>query len=148
MSNLTKYHRIYFFGTVVLTACLLSGCGFISSAVENVTTIVGLNETGTVIAKRAQIRSSYAVVAADLLEVKRGDKLQILEETDFEKVKWYRVRANDEDRNRRLDRSAKCHFGRESGKIEIARRRRQRFAAASDRTTSRRFESTAFARTK
>ena len=35
--------------------------------------------------------------AADLLEVQRGDKLQILEETDFEKVKWFRVRASDEE---------------------------------------------------
>jgi hypothetical protein len=69
----------------------------VSSAVENVTGLAGLNETGTVIANTAQIRSSYAVVAADLLEVKRGAALDILEEVDFEKVHWYRVRAHDED---------------------------------------------------
>jgi hypothetical protein len=68
-----------------------------SSAVENVTGLAGLNGTGTVIANTAQIRSSYAVVAADLLEVKRGSALDILEETEFEKVHWYRVRAHDED---------------------------------------------------
>ena len=62
------------------------------------TSVVGLNETGTVIAKTAQIRSSYAVVAADLLEVERGAKLDILDEVEFEKVIWYRVRANDDTR--------------------------------------------------
>jgi hypothetical protein len=76
----------------------LSGCSAVSSAVDNVSGLVGLNETGTVIANRAQIRSSYAVVAADLLEVKRGETLDVLDETDFEKVHWYRVRAHDEDR--------------------------------------------------
>ncbi len=69
----------------------------VSSAVENVTGLAGLNKTGTVLANTAQIRSSYAVVAADLLEVKRGAALDILEEIDFEKVHWYRVRARDED---------------------------------------------------
>ncbi len=74
------------------------GCGVVNSAVENVTGLVGLDETGTVIANRAQIRSSYAVVAADLLEVKRGERLDVLDEVDFEKVHWYRVRANDDDK--------------------------------------------------
>src|SRR6476661_5604981 len=54
------------------------------------------NDTATVIAKTAQIRTSYSVVAADLLEVKRGDRLDVVDETDFEKVLWYRVRAHDE----------------------------------------------------
>jgi SH3-like domain-containing protein len=31
------------------------------------------------------------------LEVKRGETLDILDETNFEKVHWYRVRAHDED---------------------------------------------------
>jgi len=74
-----------------------SGCGLFDEAINNVTSLVGLSETATVIAKTAQIRSSYAVVAADLLEVKRGEKLDILEKTEFEKVLWYRVRAQDED---------------------------------------------------
>ncbi|MDQ3130091.1 MAG: hypothetical protein M3Q99_04945 [Acidobacteriota bacterium] len=74
-----------------------SGCGLFDEAINNVTSLVGLSETATVIAKTAQIRSSYAVVAADLLEVKRGEKLDILEQTEFEKVLWYRVRAHDED---------------------------------------------------
>jgi len=64
---------------------------------NDITGLVGLNATGKVIAFRAQIRSSYAVVAADILEVKRGDVLDILEDYEFEKVHWYRVRAKDED---------------------------------------------------
>ena len=71
---------------------LAGGCGWL----DGVSTIVGLSDTATVIAKTAQIRTSYAVVAADLLEVKRGDRLDILDQTEFEKVLWYRVRAHDE----------------------------------------------------
>jgi hypothetical protein len=89
--------RLFYLTLVLLVAFALAGCGMVSSAVENVTGLAGLNETGTVIANTAQIRSSYAVVAADLLEVKRGATVDILEETDFEKVHWYRVRARDED---------------------------------------------------
>jgi hypothetical protein len=58
--------------------------------------IFGENDTATVIAKTAHIRTSYAVVAADLLEVKRGDRLDVIDQMDFEKVFWYRVRAHDE----------------------------------------------------
>ncbi|MEO7659401.1 MAG: hypothetical protein ABIV48_07280 [Pyrinomonadaceae bacterium] len=58
--------------------------------------ILGENDTATVIAKTAQIRTSYAVVAADLLEVKRGDRLEITDQMEFEKVMWFRVRAYDE----------------------------------------------------
>lgn len=84
--------------TVLVAGFIISGCGVVSNAVDKVTGFVGLNETGTVIATRAQIRSSYAVVAADLLEVKRGDALEVLDEIDFEKVHWYRVRAKDDDK--------------------------------------------------
>ena len=70
---------------------------WLDSAIENVSSVVGLSETGTVTANKAQIRSSYAVVAADLLEVERGDKLDVLDQVEFEKVLWYRVRAHDED---------------------------------------------------
>ena len=97
MNNLLKNKTLYLLSAIIFTSLFAGGCGFVSSALENFSSIVGLNDNGTVIAQRAQIRSSYAVVAADLLEVQRGDKLQILEETDFEKVKWYRVRANDEE---------------------------------------------------
>lgn len=80
----------------MVVALCSSGCSLIDSTVNGISNVVGLNDTATVIAKTAQIRTSYAVVAADLLEVKRGDRLDVLDETEFEKVKWYRVRAHDE----------------------------------------------------
>lgn len=89
--------KLFYVAAALLIAFTLAGCGMFSSAVENVAGLAGLNETATVIANTAQIRSSYSVVAADLLEVKRGATLDVLEEADFEKVHWYRVRARDED---------------------------------------------------
>lgn len=93
-----KAGKLFVLAALLTASVLLVGCGAFKSVVENVTGLVGLSKTGTVIAKIAQIRSSYAVVAADLLEVKRGATLDLLDETDFEKVHWYRVRARDEDR--------------------------------------------------
>jgi hypothetical protein len=61
-----------------------------------VSSVVGLSDTATVIAKTAQIRTSYAVVAADLLEVKRNERLDVLDQVEFERVLWYRVAARDE----------------------------------------------------
>jgi len=93
-----KLKKLFLLLAILAIGLATGGCGVVSSAVENVTGLVGLNETGTVIANRAQIRSSYAVVAADLLEVKRGERLDVIDEIEFEKVHWYRVRANDEDK--------------------------------------------------
>lgn len=81
---------------ISLAISALSGCGVVEEAVSGVSSIVGLADTATVIAKTAQIRTSYAVVAADLLEVKRGDRLDVIDQVEFEKVLWYRVRARDE----------------------------------------------------
>ncbi len=54
------------------------------------------DETGVIIARRAQVRSSTAVVAADLLEVTRGDTIDILDSrTAPDGEIWYRVRARD-----------------------------------------------------
>src|SRR5215210_484545 len=75
----------------------LSGCSWLDQVVSGISSVVGISDTATVIAKTAQIRTSYAVVAADLLEVKRGDRLDVIDQTEFpEKVLWYRVRAHDE----------------------------------------------------
>jgi hypothetical protein len=82
---------------ILILSVLQPGCGILDSTVNGVSGIVGLTDTATVIAKTAQIRTSYAVVAADLLEVKRGDKLDVLDSTEFERVLWYRVRAHDEE---------------------------------------------------
>jgi hypothetical protein len=96
MMNILR-NRFIFLTAVLLSVLTITGCSAVSSAFNNITSIAGLNKTGTVIVYRAQVRSSYAVVAADLLEVKRGQTLDILEEMEFEKVHWYRVRAHDED---------------------------------------------------
>ncbi|MFN2455239.1 MAG: hypothetical protein ABR577_13555 [Pyrinomonadaceae bacterium] len=61
-------------------------------------------ESGVVIARHAQVRSSTAVVAADLVEVNRGDVVDLLDTADVQdpasaenKERWYRVRAHDEN---------------------------------------------------
>ena len=92
--NLRKYLVLSFILTVALAG---GGCSWLGGMFSGVASVVGLNDSGTVIAKKAQIRTSYAVVASDLLEVKRGDQLDILDQVEFEKVVWYRVRARDED---------------------------------------------------
>lgn len=97
MSNKQLKIKFLLISTILSASFLLNGCGFVSDAYNNVTSIVGLAQTATVIANTAQIRSSYAVVAADLLEVKRGQTLDVLDQMEFEKVLWYRVRAHDED---------------------------------------------------
>jgi hypothetical protein len=73
---------------------LLAGCQ----------TLASKSSTGVVVARRAQIRSSTAVVAADLLQVNRGDVIDILDSTDVtdpsdntRKERWLRVKARDED---------------------------------------------------
>src|SRR5687767_2191205 len=81
---------------IIASVAFLPGCGVLDQAVSGVSSIVGLSDTATVIAKAAQIRTSYAVVAADLLEVKRGERLDVIDQVEFERVVWYRVRARDE----------------------------------------------------
>ena len=79
---------------VVIVTSTQLGCSVLEGA-----GLLGPKDTATVIAKTAQIRTSFAVVAADLLEVKRGDRLDVLDEVespDFKNVFWYRVRAHDE----------------------------------------------------
>jgi len=79
---------------IVMVAALSQGCK----------TLAKQNDTGVVVARRAQIRSSTAVVAADLLEVNRGDAVEILDFQDVQdptdnskKERWLRVQAHDED---------------------------------------------------
>lgn len=88
--------KAYLIVALVTSVVLLPGCGLLDQAVSGVSSVVGLSDTATVIAKTAQIRTSYAVVAADLLEVKRGERLDVIDQVEFEKVLWYRVRARDE----------------------------------------------------
>ena len=79
---------------ILLALGLAAGCS----------TLAKKNDTGVVVARRAQIRSSTAVVAADLLEVNRGDVIDILDFQDVQdptdnskKERWLRVQAHDED---------------------------------------------------
>ena len=74
------------------------------SMAQGCKTLAKRNDTGVVVARRAQIRSSTAVVAADLLEVDRGDAVDILDFQDVQdpsdnskKERWLRVQAHDED---------------------------------------------------
>jgi hypothetical protein len=78
----------------LIVALLVSGCS----------TLAKPDDTGVVVARRAQIRSSTAVVAADLLEVNRGDVVDILDSIDVpdpddntRMETWLRVRAHDEE---------------------------------------------------
>src|SRR2546422_9908693 len=80
--------------SLVLSLATLAGCN----------TLAKRNNSGVVVARRAQIRSSTAVVAADLLEVNRGDAVDILDSIDVQdpqdntkKERWLRVRGHDEE---------------------------------------------------
>src|SRR5450432_1089073 len=73
-------------------------------AVAGCSTLAKPNDTGVVVARRAQIRSSTAVVAADLLEVNRGDPVDIVDQVDVpdptdnaKKERWFRVRAHNDE---------------------------------------------------
>jgi hypothetical protein len=90
LSNLTKESVLAVLSLGAML--LLTGCS----------TLASRNNTGTVVSRRAQIRSSTAVVAADLLEVSRGDTVDILDSIDVpdpsdntKKERWFRVRARD-----------------------------------------------------
>src|SRR3954447_14903314 len=84
-----RTHYFAFIG-VILAGLFQLGCNTLAGG------LLDPNDTATVIAKTAQIRTSYAVVAADLLEVKRGDNLDVIDTMEYEKVLWYRVRAHDD----------------------------------------------------
>lgn len=73
---------------MLLCAALASACS----------TLAIKEETGVVIARRAQVRSSTAVVAADLKEVVRGDVVDILDTTTAENgEQWLRVRTRESE---------------------------------------------------
>jgi hypothetical protein len=81
------------------TAALVAGCK----------TLAGARHTGVIIARRAQIRSSTAIVAADIKEVLRGEVVDIVETKDTKGTegnsgsevveqggeRWLRVRTHD-----------------------------------------------------
>ena len=81
------------FTNIALIASLL----FVLLTAAGCTTLAGKEEVGAVIARRAQVRSSSAVVAAELKEVVRGDELDILDSTVVPDTKelWLHVRTRD-----------------------------------------------------
>jgi hypothetical protein len=95
-SKLEEVKLALLFATAaLLPVLLLASCS----------TLASRSNTGVVVTRSAQIRSSTAVVAADLLEVNRGDVVDILDSVDIpdpsdnsRKERWYRVRARDEDK--------------------------------------------------
>ena len=89
------------FESPLILAILLLGMAFLAAGC---TAIAGHTSTGVVVSRSAQIRSSTAVVAADLFEVKRGDTVDILDSLDVpdpsdnsKKERWFRVRARNEE---------------------------------------------------
>ena len=91
-----KRNRAILIFFAVFIVAFQGGCSWLDGVSGTFTGLVGLSDTATVIAKTAQVRTSCAVVAADMLEVKRGEKLDVLDKADCEKVLWYRVRARDQ----------------------------------------------------
>jgi hypothetical protein len=96
IANMNNQFKKSVFKLLLITLSLawVAGCS----------TLAKRNNTGVVVARRAQIRSSTAVVAADLLEVIRGDAVDILEFQDVQdptdntkKERWLRVQAHDDD---------------------------------------------------
>ena len=89
----TNYSRLLLIA-LLLCLAVITGCN----------TLAKKSNSGVVVARRAEIRSSTAVVAAKLLEVNRGDEVEILESVDVvdptdnsRKERWLRVKAQDEE---------------------------------------------------
>lgn len=82
-----KHWKTFF---IIILALFVAGCSTLAGKKE---------DTGVVIARRAQVRSSTAVVAADLVEVNRGDEVDILDSELVEETKerWLLVRLRDEE---------------------------------------------------
>jgi hypothetical protein len=81
--------------TLFVATLVLTGCS----------TLASRSSSGVVVSRTAQIRSSTAVVAADLHEVLRGDVVDIIDSIEVpdptdnsRKELWYRVRARDADK--------------------------------------------------
>src|ERR1044072_6080753 len=81
------------FTNIALIVSLL----FIMFTAAGCTTLAGKEEVGAVIARRAQVRSSTAVVAADLKEGVRGDELDIMDSITVTDTgeRWLHVRTRD-----------------------------------------------------
>src|SRR5919199_423829 len=96
--------RFYKTVLALLLLCAASAC----------TTLAGKEEIGAVIARRAQVRSSTAIVAADLKEVVRGDELDILDSVTVPSAgdaeggeRWLHVRTGNDNILMKLESGAR-----------------------------------------
>ena len=76
--------RVLSFILILVLAFASLSCTAIDSAIGGVTNALGVADTATVIAKTVQIRTSYSVTTAELLEIKRGDTTYVLDSFEFE----------------------------------------------------------------
>ena len=90
------FREMQFIRILIIGGCLALSVGC--------STLAKRNDSGVIVATRVPIRSSTAVVAADILFVSRGDQVEILESVDVpdptdntKKERWLRVRAHDEE---------------------------------------------------
>lgn len=100
LHNELQTMHISFHKSILKCLLILAAIGL----VQGCKTLAKQSDSGVVVARRAQIRSSTAVVAADLKEVVRGDTVDILESQDVQdptdnskKERWLRVQAHDEE---------------------------------------------------
>jgi hypothetical protein len=90
---------------VLIRTAKLAMMACLAVAAAGCSTLASRGSSGVVVSRTAQIRSSTAVVAADLLEVSRGDGVDIVDSIEVpdptdnsRKELWYRVRARDADK--------------------------------------------------
>jgi hypothetical protein len=98
------FRSFFYLESISLGLCKVAVIAAWLTIAVGCSTLAQRNSSGVVVANRAQIRSSNAVVAADLLEVTRGDLVDVLESVDVpdptdntKKERWLRVRAHDEE---------------------------------------------------
>lgn len=93
MQDTKPIERIIVASFVVFACVLVAACGLLPSESKI--------DEGIVIAPTLKIRSSTALAALDIAEVKRGDKLDILEQaqvkTPTRTAEWYKVRTKTKD---------------------------------------------------
>jgi hypothetical protein len=93
ISRLAKEQILILPALQCVTLMLFAGCSLLAGEAKI--------DEGIVIAPKLNIRSSTAPAARDLAQVKRGDRLEILDHTEVRTPtrieEWYKVRTKDKD---------------------------------------------------
>ena len=101
ISQMTEFYYSQIFKRTAQAVFIVLFAVF-SISCDSIADLAGLTKNGVVTAKRAQVRSSVAVVAADLLEVKRGEMLDILDEMEAgegtQRELWYNIRMQNDEK--------------------------------------------------